>query len=260
MRVLIVDDEPLARVALANLLTSRKDVEHFDTASDALEAFEKLRRNKYDVILLDIQMPELSGIGLIDRCKARNQPIPGIIFVTAHNEYAITAFEKHAVDYILKPFSSERVHEALDIAMRRTAYERAASLMEIMPQLTGLVERSSKIAMKVGGRILFVNPNEVFSAEAQGNYVLLQRQSGSYLLRASISTLLEKLRHYGFIRIHRSVLVNVAYVQDIKPCASGEYLLRIKGGKEYTVSRTFKGSLRSIAATWVGTETISPEL
>jgi two-component system LytT family response regulator len=255
MRVLIVDDEPLARSALANVLSARNDIEVCDSAVDAFEAIEKLKKETYDVLLLDINMPELSGIELVDSLKKRDQAMPAIIFVTAHQQHAVTAFEKHAVDYILKPFSNERVQEALKVAIRRTASERAASLMELMPHLNALLSKSSKIAIKTEGKILFIDPAEVIAAEAQGNYVLLQRPSGSYLLRASISTLAEKLRPYGFIRIHRSVLVNASCVQEIQPWPTGEYLLRTRAGKEYTVSRTYKGNLSSLAHLWVGQDT-----
>ncbi len=254
MRVLIVDDEPLARSALAAVLAGRKDIEAFDSAGDAVEALDKLNKETYDVLLLDIHMPELSGIELVDCLKKRDQAMPAVIFVTAHHQHAVTAFEKHAVDYVLKPFSNDRVHEALNTATRRTANERAASLMEIMPQLRALASKSSKIAIKIEGRVVFIDPAEVISGEAQGNYVLLVRPSGSYLLRASISTLAYRLRPYGFIRIHRSVLVNTSWVQEIQPCSTGDYLLRTRGGKEYTVSRTYKQNLRSLAQYWIGSD------
>jgi len=259
MRVLIVDDEPLARDALAGILATRNDVESFDAANDAVAARDQLQTKPYDVVLLDIRMPELSGIELLDSLNARKQPLPAIVFVTAHGEHAVTAFEKHAVDYVLKPFTDERIHDALNAAVRRTAGERAARLMEILPQLRSFVSTPAKIAIKVKGRTLFVDPAEVSVIEAQGNYTLLQRQSGSYLLRGSISGLAEKLEPYGFIRIHRSVLVNAACVQEIQPWSTGEYLLRIKGGKEYTVTRTYKESLRSLAHLWIGSEAFLAE-
>lgn len=259
MRVLIVDDEPLSRDALASALATRTDVETLDSAHDAVEALEMLAKKSYDVLLLDIHMPELSGIELADRLNKRHQPIPSIVFVTAHHQHAIAAFEKHAVDYVLKPFSTERIHEALDVAIRRTESERAARLMSILPQLETLLSKSAKIAIKTKGRILFIDPADVVVIEAQGNYVLLQRHSGSYLLRESISTVAEKLKPYGFIRIHRSVLVNSSFVEEIQPWSTGEYVLRIKGGKEYTVSRTYKMNLRSIARFWVGTESFLAE-
>ncbi|HXO98830.1 MAG TPA: LytTR family DNA-binding domain-containing protein [Chthoniobacterales bacterium] len=259
VRVLIVDDEPLSRSSLKNALRARNDIQALDCANDAVDALELLQKKPYDVLLLDIQMPELSGIELADRLNKRRQPIPSIVFVTAHHQHAVAAFEKHAVDYVLKPFSNNRIHEALDMAIRRTESERAAQFVKILPQLEELLSKSAKIAIKTKGRILFVDPADVVIIEAQGNYVLLQRASGSYLLRESISTMAEKLKPYGFIRIHRSVLVNGSFVEEIQPWTTGEYVLRVKGGKEYTVSRTYKSSLKSLAKFWIGTDTFVAE-
>ena len=256
MRVLIIDDEPLARDALANALSRRSDLDGFDSASDAIEALDMLDVNSYDVMLLDINMPEVSGIELLDRLKRRDRPIPAIVFVTAHQEHAVAAFEKRAVDYVLKPFSAERIQQALDEASRRSSEERAARLFETLPELQKLSEQQARrIAIKTKGRILFVDPAEVMAVEAEGNYVLLRRESGSYLLRESISAMSEKLKAYGFLRIHRSVLVNRSFVEEIKPLPTGEYGLRLRGGKVYTVTRTYKQNLRSLAGFWIGTET-----
>lgn len=256
MRALIVDDEPLARTALAIVLSERNDVEATDSASDAVEALDKLRKNPFDVVLLDICMPELSGIEFVDCLKNLNQPPPAVVFVTAHQEHAVAAFEKQAADYVLKPFSKKRVHEALDVAIRRSASDRAARLMEISPQLNYWLAKPAKIAVKSKGRILFLDPEEVTAVEAQGNYVLLRRGSGSNLLRESISTLEEKLEPHGFIRIHRSVLVNSSCVQEIQPWPTGEYVLRLQGGKEYTVSRTYKDKLKALATLSIGTTSL----
>src|SRR5215470_332508 len=125
MRVLIVDDEPLAQTALANILSARRDVERFDLAYDAIEALEKLATDSYDVLLLDIDL-DLSGSKLVDQLLERNLPLPSIVFATAHIEHAVAAFEKHTVDYVLKPFSNESINEALDRAARRAQGERAA--------------------------------------------------------------------------------------------------------------------------------------
>lgn len=258
MRLLVIDDEPLAQKALVNLLSARSDVEHFDSAMDAVEALEKLSKNSYDVLLLDINMPEISGIELLDRLTQSGHSIPSVVFVTAHSKYAVIAFEKHAVDYVLKPFASERMHQAIDRAFHRNESERAAQLIEVLPQLKELSQRrSGKIAIKSRGRILFVEPADVIAVQAEGNYVLLQKESGSYLLRESISVIAEKLSPYGFVRIHRSVLVNAAFVESIEPWLTGEYGLRVKGGKEYTVTRTYKKNLRSLAQFWLGTESFS---
>jgi two-component system, LytTR family, response regulator len=181
--------------------------------------------------------------------------LPSVVLVTAHAQHAVAAFEKHAVDYVLKPFSSERVNQALEFAFRRTASERAARFVELMPHLPMQQEKSPKIAIKSNGRILFIDPHDLVVVQAEGNYVLLQQETGSYLLRESISTIAENLKPYGFVRIHRSVLVNASFVQEIRPCATGEYELRVRGGKEYTVTRTYKKNLRALARFWMGTGT-----
>jgi DNA-binding LytR/AlgR family response regulator len=138
--------------------------------------------------------------------------------------------------------------------------ERALSrVLDLLPQIEEMVTKSSRIAIKVKGRILFIDPTQVVTIEAQGNYVLLRRTAGSDLLRESISTIAEKLQPYGFVRIHRSVLINASFVEEIEPCATGEYVLRIKGGKEFTVSRTYKKNLHSITPLWFGTDSFRAE-
>jgi two-component system LytT family response regulator len=134
-------------------------------------------------------------------------------------------------------------------------YEKALSrMLDLLPQVEGMITKPSRIAIKVKGRILFIDPTDVVTIEAQGNYVLLRRMAGSDLLRESMSTVAEKLQPYGFVRIHRSVLINASFVEEIQPCTTGEYVLRIKGGKEFTVSRTYKKNLHSITPLWFGTD------
>src|SRR5579862_2963788 len=260
MRVLIIDDEPLARTALTNVLATRSDVELFDSASDAIEGLEKLANDSYDVLLLDINMPEVSGVEFLDQAKKLDHPMPAVIFVTAHEEHAVTAFEKHAVDYVLKPFSAERIGKALDFAFRKIALERSARTVDALPRMQKLNQvQSTRIAIKAKGRVLFIDHCDVVAVQAQGSYVLLQRGSGSYLLRESISGMADKLEPYGFIRIHRSVLVNMSFVEEIQPWVTGEYGLRLKGGREYKVTRTYKGNLRSLADVWIGTDSFLAE-
>jgi two-component system LytT family response regulator len=126
--------------------------------------------------------------------------------------------------------------------------------MEAFTRVQELARRSStRIAIKVKGSILFIDPGDVVAVLAEGNYVVLQQESNSYLMRESISVMAEKLEPFGFIRIHRSAIVNAAFVEEIKPYPTGEYGLRVKGGKEYTVTRTYKENLKSLAELWIGT-------
>jgi DNA-binding LytR/AlgR family response regulator len=252
MRVLLVDDERPAHKALANVLSARSDVEHFDSVNDAIEALEKLATDSYDVLLLDIEL-DLSSSQLLDQIRERNLPLPSIVFATAHVEHAVAAFERHTVDYVLKPFSNESINEALDRAARRAQGEQATKLIEALPQLQKLSRPGRPmIAINANGRILFINPGDVVAVQAEGNYVSLQRESDSYLLRESISKVAEKLKPYGFIRIHRSWLVNTTFVVEIKPYSTGNCGLRVKGGKEYAVTRSYKKNLKPLTEFRIG--------
>ena len=252
MRVLIIDGESLSRPALADVLSQRSDVEHLDSARDALDALNKLQKNTYEVILLDVDMLVTSGIDLLDELEKSGCPVPFIIFVSKHKQRAITAFERHAVDYVLKPFSVERINDALDVAFRRAVGERAARMLEELPPSAAPRGQAPRIAIKAKGRTVFIDPNDVFAVQADGDHVLLQRQSSSYPLRELISVIAEKLRPYGFVRIHRSVLINSSWVEEIRPSPSGEYVVRVRGGKEYTATRTYKKNFKSLAEFWIG--------
>jgi two-component system, LytTR family, response regulator len=258
MRVLVVDDEPLVRTALARLLNQRTDIEEFELAEDAHQALNALRRKPFDVLLLDIQMPEMTGLELVKDLGDRRGSTPSIIFITAHHEHAVEAFEKRAVDYVLKPFVPSRLHEALDRAVRRTSQERAEQLVIMLKDLKAPA-RSNRIAIKDKGRVIFVDIAEIVSVEASGNYVLLLRKAGSYMLRETIAEIAEKLKSHGFIRIHRSVLVNSAFVESIQPGVGNEYVLRTKTGKEYHVTPTFRRNLKALAEFWIGSETLGAE-
>jgi DNA-binding LytR/AlgR family response regulator len=132
--------------------------------------------------------------------------------------------------------------------------ERGPKTAEFRPRSETPLVKPIKIAIKTKGKILLIHPSDILAIEAEGNYVLLRRPTDSYLLRESISTMAEKLQAYGFIRIHRSVLVNASAVEEIHPGTTGEYMLRITGGREYMVSRTYKSNLRSLAHSWIGTD------
>lgn len=256
MRILIVDDEPLARKALERVVAQRNDVEVCDIAVDAVQALERLMNDPYDVVLLDIAMPELSGMELVERLKNSELPPPAIVFVTAHSKHAVEAFEKRAVDYVLKPFSKQRIQEAIDRAKQRTAAQRSAAMASVLSNLRSGAPKA-KLAIKSKGRILLIEPEEIVSVRAEGNYVLLERKNGSDILRESISAVAEKLKPYGFVRIHRSVLINSAYVEELHPLFTGDYMLRIKGGREFTVSRSYKKNLAHLVDLWIGTEGFS---
>lgn len=137
--------------------------------------------------------------------------------------------------------------------------EKSAKAPELRPRAETPQVRPIKIAIKTKGKILLIHPGDILAVEAEGNYVLLRRPADSYLLRESISTMAEKLQPYGFVRIHRSVLVNASAVEEIQSGTNGEYVLRISGGREYMVSRTFKNNLKSLAHSWIGTDSFEDD-
>ena len=255
MRVLMVDDEPLAPTSLANVLGARDGIESFDVANDGMEALEKLRREAYDVLLLDINMPSIAGKSLLDQLREDQRSIPSFIVVTAQQEQAIAAFQRQAVDCVLKLLSTESLNGALESAAEETATQWALKLLELLPTLRDTAPpRPPRIAIKAKGRILFIDPFQIVCVHAEGNYVSLQKESGSYLLRESISEMVEKLKPYGFIRIHRSILVNGSMVEEIYSCAAGAYRVRMKGGNEYGVARSYRKNLKSLADSWIGSD------
>src|SRR5262249_38511738 len=160
--------EPLARTALEEILHDRLDVEWFDSAADAFEAQQWLARNQYDIILLDINMPQRSGLELLARLEQNRRPLPSVVLVTAYPQHAVTAFERHAVDFVVKPFSPERINQALEVARQRSAGDRAARLLELMPHLQNPAQPNpTNIAVKSNGRILFLNPKDIAVVEAE---------------------------------------------------------------------------------------------
>lgn len=259
MRVLVVDDELLARQAITNVLDKRRDVERYESAENAIDAIAKLSSDPHDVLVVDIDMPSLSGMDLVDRIRAVKSMVPAVVFVTAHAEHALAAFDRHATDYVLKPFENRRLEEALEVASLRSVSERVTRLEKILPSLHQLPKPPVRIAIKTNGRILFVDPQEVFAVKAEGNYVVLQRASSSDLLRESISVIEEKLKRYGFVRIHRSILVNCSQVHEVRAWTTGEYGIRLKNGMEYTITRKYKRNLKHLAESWLGVDTFAAE-
>jgi DNA-binding LytR/AlgR family response regulator len=156
-------------------------------------------------------------------------------------------------DYALE--SEDRFYEPADTSLLPVIRVDAASLMQVLRQLEGIAKRQApRIAFKAKGRILFLDLAEIVAVQAEGNYVSLRHRPNPYLVHESLSSMAEKLKPFGFIRIHRSVVVNISAVEEIQPLPTGEYRLRVKGGKEYLVTRTYKDNLRDLAQLWVGSE------
>jgi two-component system, LytTR family, response regulator len=230
VRALIVDDEPLARTRLERLLGGRADVAIVGTAASGDEAITKVTSLLPDLIFLDVQMPGLGGFDVLGEIGGRGRPF--VIFTTAHAQYALRAFEVHALDYLLKPFDEERLMSALDRAL---------------PMIRGS-EWTERFLVRSAGRIVFIGANEIAWIEAADNYAYLHCDGATHLIRTSLKALEQKLDPSRFVRIHRSAIVNLTQIAELMPLAHGDYDVILRNGRHIAASRTFGGGLRQVAA------------
>jgi two-component system, LytTR family, response regulator len=247
--VLVVDDEPMARLALTNYLGTRSDICQLESARDAIEALEMMTLDAFDVVFLDMKMPEMSGIEMLDALNKRSRPLPSVVFTTAYDEFTIQAFERNAVDYLLKPFSAERVEQAMNAALERRNVNRLADMLRHLSSLHLVPPHSTeRIALKDQGRVRLIEVSEVLYIESEGNYVLFHMKKGTLMIRDTMTRVERRLQPHGFVRIHRSVIVNRDAVSEFHPWYTGEYVLKLRTGKEFTVTRTFKHNLALFSA------------
>ena len=252
VRVLIVDDEPLAREGLRAELLAYADVEVVGECANGREAVSFIRSRSPDLVFLDVQMPALDGFGVVEAVGAGRMPV--VIFVTAYDEYALRAFEAHALDYLLKPVDADRLGAAVARAREQVSLKNADALgrqlADLLRELKAGREAAERratypgrIPVRAGERIIFVEADEVDWVESQDNYVRLHRGGEAHLLREALSSLEDRLDPSKFLRIRRSALVNVARVRELRPLLNGEYLVVLKDGTRLRSSRRYRKNL-----------------
>jgi two-component system, LytTR family, response regulator len=257
MKVLIVDDEPLGREALKLALGPHKELMVCGEAPDGEAALEILRRKSADILLLDIQMPEMDGFQLLERAMADGIRLPVVIFVTAHDEHAIAAFEAHAADYILKPFTQPRIDRALSRAQALVrAGEANASIETLLADVRE--RRAGRLAIKTEGKLKVVDVSDIQWIEAKSNYVEIHCAAANHLVRETLLNVETRLQCHPFVRIHRSIIVNMECIREVEPWYTGEYIIRLSNGKEFSVSRKYKENLKKIAALTIGAADFGP--
>jgi len=245
IQTLIVDDEPLARDRLQKLLDAEADVAVLGQCTNGKEAVKAIREKSPDLVFLDVQMPELDGFGVLTALQ--HEQVPVIIFVTAHDKFALKAFEVHAVDFLLKPFDRERFQTALKRAKERIKQKRpgeldqrlAALIAEIRPEAAAL----ERMAVKTSGKVIFIKTNDIDWIEAADNYVNLHVGNESHLHRETLTALAERLPSKKFMRISRSTIVNVDRIKELQPLFHGEYKVTLLDGKQLTLSRRYRKKL-----------------
>jgi two-component system, LytTR family, response regulator len=237
IRTLIVDDEPLARQRLRGLLEKDDEIEIVGECGNGREAIGALRQLRPDLAFLDVQMPLVDGFGVLK--EIQDAEVPVIIFVTAHDRYAVKAFEFHAFDYLLKPFDKARFSAALERAKSQIQKSQASELKQQLRQLLQTVgaQASERLVVKSGGRVRFVRIEEIDWIEAAANYVKLHVGSECHLLRDSLGNLERKLDPRQFVRIHRSTIVKIDRIRELQPTFHGDFAVILRDGTELVLSR-----------------------
>jgi two-component system LytT family response regulator len=239
IRALIVDDEPLARQKLRRLLRRDPDVDIVGDCASGQEAVAAIQAHAPDVVFLDVQMPGMDGFAVLHSLDAG--PMPLVIFVTAYDQYALRAFEVHAVDYLLKPFDRDRFEKALQHAKARIRTERGDALthrtLALLQELKAQSKYLDRLVIKAGGRVFFLKCDDIDWVEAEGKYVRLHVGKESYLLREAISHLEAQLDPKRFLRIHRSTIVHIDRIRELQPWFHNEYRVILRDGTQLMLSR-----------------------
>lgn len=247
IRVLLADDEPLARERLRSLLELEPGLELIGECSDGAAAVAAIRKESPDLVFLDVQMPELDGFGVL--AQLGGEKLPAVVFVTAHDEFALKAFEVHAVDYLLKPFDKTRLKTAVRRAVEQIRHNQTGELSSKLTALLAEVRpadkprRLERFAVKSSGRVLFVKVEEIDWVEAADNYVSLHVGSEEHLHRETMAALEEQLPPGKFMRISRSTIVNVDRIKELQPLFHGEYAVILRNGTRLTLSRSYREKL-----------------
>lgn len=244
MRVVLADDEPLARERLRTLLAVRSDCTLAGECADGAEAVAVIAAERPDLVLLDVQMPELDGFEVLEALPPDVHP--GIVFVTAYDEYAVRAFDVSAVDYLLKPVEPARFTAALDRAAARRGPAAAPDFSALLAEVRALRGPARRFVVRDGHRIRFIAADDVDWIDAAGNYVRLHVAGGSHLLRDTMKSVEARLDPERFVRVHRSAIVNLERVVSMEPYFHGEYVLTLRDGTRLNSSRSQGARLRAL--------------
>lgn len=243
IRTLIIDDVPLARDRIKRCLASDAEIEIVGECDHGAKAVADIRSLAPDLIFLDVQMPALDGFGVLDALKGER--VPGVIFVTAYNEYAIQAFEVNALDYLLKPVDCERLSKAVERAKSRLAQlnrddkfdSRVRAMLEDIKSGSKFLKR---LTIKLTGRTILLPTDEIDWIETHGNYLKVYARREAHLIRGTMQALETKLNPEKFVRVHRSAIVNVEKIKEIHPRSNGDQDLVLQNGQQLMLSRNYR--------------------
>jgi len=245
IRALIADDEALARKFIRRMLKEDRDLEIVGECSNGKETVAMIRKENPDVVFLDVQMPEMDGFAVLESIGIER--LPEIIFTTAYEQYAIRAFELHALDYLLKPFDQARFKDAIKYAKERFYSERQdggrVQISALLENIKNKPQYLDRLVIKAAGRITFLRTDEINWIEADDKYVHLHTSKVRPMVRQTLSAMEAQLDPEKFRRVHRSAIVNVERIAELQPLFSGEYSILLQDGTELTLSRNYKDKL-----------------
>lgn len=240
-KTLIVDDELLARERIRQMLANDPEVEIVGECSNGQDAIEMIRQMRPDLLFLDIQMPRMDGFGVLKRIDPRY--MPSVVFVTAYDQYAVKAFEVHAVDYVLKPFKRKRFQDALARVKSQMEEGRGhvtEGMLALLRRLTESPVYLQRLTVRTEGKILLLRANEIDWLQAEDNYVRVHQGANSYLIRDSLNRLEEQLDPERFSRIHRSAIVNIDVIRELQPWFNKTFRVVLRNGTIVPMSRRYK--------------------
>src|SRR5262249_37759856 len=232
MRAIIADDEPLARERIRSLLAAEPDVEVIAECSNGAQTLKSTQENRPDLLFLDVQMPRMDGFEVLEALRPEQTPI--VVFTTAHDEHAIRAFEVNALDYLLKPCTEERFKKAVQRA--RDQFQKGAQgqtnrqLAALLNHVHTTTPGGARILVRSAERIVFLKPEEIDHVEAAGNYVVLHAGKERHIVRETTAAMESRLTPAGFMRVSRSIIVNLSRIREIQPLGPGQYSILLKNG------------------------------
>jgi two-component system LytT family response regulator len=259
IKTLVVDDEKIARRMVRDLLSADPQIQVIGEADDGESALEAMKAQRPELVLLDIHMPIMTGLEALAHLKPSERP--EIIFITAFDEHAIKAFELHAVDYVVKPFSDDRFRNAIDRAKRRLRGDLLESTERAVTSLlahfakqpeagaaapAAPAGKEAPFVLKVDGEHHFVNQQDIRWVEAQGDYIRVHTTQRNLLTRMTLTHALEQLSAARFVRIHKSCVVNISYVRRLKPTTAWGRPLELDDGTTLNISRSYRGAVEQL--------------
>jgi two-component system LytT family response regulator len=243
MKAIIIDDEPLARMILKEYLMAYPEIEMMQECSDGFEGLKSIQQHQPDLIFLDIQMPKINGFEMLELVE---QP-PAVIFTTAFDEYAIKAFESHAIDYLLKPFSKERFDKAIRKFLgRNNSISSTANTQSLLDSVSQSPSQSHRVVIKIAGKIKIIPIEDIHYLEAADDYVKIHTKEGAFLKNKTMNHFEQVLDLQLFVRTHRSYMVNVQQITRIDPYEKDNHLAILKSGAQVPVSKTGYGKLKAV--------------